>query len=426
MEILVILLLVIINGVFSMSEIALVSSRPQRLRQAARRGGKNAKAALELSNAPGRFLSTVQIGITLIGILTGIYSGESLTLSFMAWIETFDTLRPYAHSIAITTVLIIITYASLVIGELVPKRIGLANPEAIAKRVALPMKFISKAVSPFVWFLTKSTDLIIWVLRVKPSSDNKVTEEEIKAIVQEGTTSGEVQEIEQEIVERVFSLGDRKAASLMTYRQDIVTVSASAGPREIKAVVNKELHTVYPVTDKNGEVLGIIHLKDLFLHLDDAGFNVNNYILTPHYFSETLPAYKALELFKTSGKHYALVVDEYGQMQGLLTLDDLLTALVGTIDDLHPDHVIQKREDGSWLVDGNYPVHELMLHFNIDGAITTSYNTIGGLIMDKLHRVPKQGDKISWRGYAIEVIDMDGNRVDKLLMTSVSDQQPGE
>jgi putative hemolysin len=417
MEFIIIFILILLNGVFSMSEIALVSSRKQRLESAVRRGSKGAKTALELSNAPGRFLSTVQIGITLIGILTGIYSGESITLMFQAWVEQFELLRPYAHTVAITTVLIIITLVSLIVGELVPKRIGLANPEGISMRMAGPMKIISIIASPFVWLLTRSTDLIIRIFRIRPSGENKVTEEEIKAIIEEGKHAGEVQEIEQEIVERAFSLGDRKVGALMTYRSDVVTISITAGPREIRDIVSKEMHSVYPVVDTDGEVAGTIHIKDLFLHLDDPDFTIKKFIQTPHYFSESVPAYKALETFKTTGKHYAVVIDDYGTMQGFFAINDLLTALVGSVDEFDPDYAIQERPDGSWLIDGNYPLYDVLLYFNVDAEETTDVHTLGGLVMDELRRIPRQGDKIRWKNFEIEVVDMDGTRVDKLLLS---------
>lgn len=423
MEIFIIILLVLINGIFSMSEIALVSARKSRLESAKKRGNKSARAALDLANSPNKFLSTVQIGITLIGILTGIYSGQSITNTLQLWLERFSWLAPYAQTVAVTLVLIFITFLSLILGELVPKRIGLANPEKIATTVATPMTIISKIVSPFVWLLTSTTDIIIKIFRIKPSSDSKITEEEIKAIVQEGTESGEVQEIEQDILHRVFNLGDRKVSSLMTHRSDVVLIDSNDGAEKVKEIVNREIHSIYPVYEHDRyNVIGIIRLKDLFLHINDAGFKVADYIHPPHYIPENTPAYKALETFKGSGRQHGIITDEYGQMQGFITVKDLLTALVGTAEDFYlEDYTIMVRDDGTWLIDGDYPWHDFLHYFDIEDLNENfDFNTIGGLIIHELERIPVQGDKIQWQGFMFEVMDMDGARIDKILLTKTS------
>jgi putative hemolysin len=275
MEILIILFLIILNGVFSMSEIALISARKNRLETAAKKGNKNAKVALDLANSPNEFLSTVQIGITLIGILTGIYSGDKITTDVQNFVSSFEALKPYSESIAVGIVVVILTFFSLVLGELLPKRIGLNYPEGIAKAVAVPMKFVSTITMPFIWMLTTSTEFLLKLLQIKPTADGKVTEEEIKAIIKEGTEVGEVQEIEQDIVERVFHIGDRKVNSLMTHRNSIVYLSYENSIEEIKAKVLDELHSVYPVcADNLDDVEGIVLLKDLFSNFEKGNFDL--------------------------------------------------------------------------------------------------------------------------------------------------------
>ena len=251
MEILIILFLIILNGVFSMSEIALISARKNRLENAAKKGNSSAQAALDLANAPNKFLSTVQIGITLIGILTGIFSGDKITTDVKLFVEGFASLKPYAETIAVGIVVVVLTFFSLVLGELLPKRIGLNHPESIAKAVAIPMKMISIITAPFIWLLTISTEFLLKILSIKPSADGKITEEEIKAIIKEGTEGGEVQEIEQDILERVFHIGDRKVNSLMTHRKSVVFLPLNSDKNQVKELMLKELHSIYPVYDRD-------------------------------------------------------------------------------------------------------------------------------------------------------------------------------
>ena len=310
MEILIILFLILLNGVFSMSEIALISARKSRLESAAKKGNRKAKAALELANSPNKFLSTVQIGITLIGILTGIFSGDKITTDVENFVSSFEVLKPYADSIAVAIVVVILTFFSLVLGELLPKRIGLNHPEGIAKTLAIPMKYMSKITMPFIWLLTVSTEFLLKVLQIKPSADGKVTEEEIKAIIKEGTEVGEVQEIEQDIVERVFHIGDRKVNSLMTHRNAVVYLTYEESVEEIKTKVLEDLHSFYPVCKNNlDEIVGIVSLKDLIKNFENEVFDLKSITNEAIYFIEYTLAYKALEHFKTSKIHYALVID---------------------------------------------------------------------------------------------------------------------
>lgn len=312
MEILIILFLILLNGLFSMSEIALISARKNRLESAAKKGNKSAQIALELANAPNKFLSAVQIGITLIGILTGIYSGDKITTDVQLFVSSFEVLKPYAPTIAVGIVVVILTFFSLVLGELLPKRIGLNHPEAIAKKVAMPMKVVSIVTAPFIWLLTHSTEFLLNVLQIRPSADGKVTEEEIKAIIKEGTEGGEVQEIEQDIVERVFHIGDRKINSLMTHRKSVVFLEVGANKDAVKESMLEELHSIYPVFNKNyDDIVGVANLKSIFATIDNPDFSLLNIITDPPFMMEHTTAYTALEQFKKTGIHYAFVSDEY-------------------------------------------------------------------------------------------------------------------
>ena len=424
MEILIILFLILLNGVFSMSEIALISARKNRLETAAKKGNKNAKIALDLSNSPNEFLSTVQIGITLIGILTGIYSGDKITTDVKAFIAQFQALHAYSDSIAVGIVVVTLTFFSLILGELLPKRIGLNYPEAIAKAVAMPMKIVSTITMPFIWLLTTSTDFLLKMLQLKPTADGKVTEEEIKAIIKEGTEVGEVQEIEQDIVERVFHIGDRKVNSLMTHRSSMVYLSTEDTLQEIKAKVLDELHSVYPVCEENlDEVIGVVYLKDLFANFEKGAFELKSIAKDPIYFIEHTSAYKALENFKKSKVHYAFVTDEYGVFQGIITLNDILEALVGDASDFDDDeYKLIANEDGSWLVDGQYSLHDFLTYFDMD-ELTTDYEvtTVSGFIITELGAIPKQGDRLIWNKLEFEARKMDGVKIEKVVITTLKE-----
>ncbi|WMW77485.1 hemolysin family protein [Flavobacterium sp. 20NA77.7] len=407
-----------------MSEIALISARKNRLETAAKKGNTSAKTALDLANSPNKFLSTVQIGITLIGILTGIYSGEKVTEDVTLFFEQYELTKLYAPSLAVGVVVVVLTFFSLVLGELLPKRIGLNYPETIAKAVAVPMKLVSVVTAPFIWLLTTSTDFILKVLNIKPTADGKVTEEEIKAIIKEGTEVGEVQEIEQDIVERVFHIGDRKVNSLMTHRSSMVYLSLDDSVEEIKAKVLHELHSVYPVCNENlDEVVGVVFLKDLFLNFEQGNFQLNAIAKEPTYFIEHTSAYKALENFKKTKVHYAFVTDEYGVFQGIITLNDILEALVGDAADFDDDeYKLIANEDGTWLVDGQYSLHDFLTYFDLDEQIGDfEVTTVNGLIVTELGDIPKQGQKLIWNKLEFEVLEMDGVKIDKILITTLKE-----
>jgi putative hemolysin len=423
MEFLIILFLVILNGVFSMSEIALISARKNRLENAAKKGNSSAKAALDLANSPNKFLSTVQIGITLIGILTGIFSSDKITNDFEAFFAQFEIFTPYQHTLAVGVVVVLLTFVSLVLGELVPKRIGLNYPETIAKATAVPMKAVSIITAPFIWLLTISTEFLLKILMIKPTADGKITEEEIKAIIKEGTEGGEVQEIEQDIVERVFHIGDRKVNSLMTHRKSVISLPLDANREQVRELMLKELHSIYPVYRENyDDIVGVVNLKSIFSHFGDEHFHLSNILNEAPYIMEQTTAYKALENFKQSGIHYAFVSDEYGDFQGVITLNDILEALVGDASEFYKDDFqLIAREDGTWLVDGHYSLHDFLTFFELDELINDyEVTTVSGLIMTELSRIPKQGEKVEWQHFVLEVIDMDGVKIDKVLVHQIA------
>lgn len=419
MELLIILFLILLNGVFSMSEIALISARKNRLETAAKKGQQNAKVALDLVNSPNKLLSTVQIGITLISILTGIFSGDKITTDVQAFVATFPALQHYAHTIAVGIVVVILTFFSLVLGELLPKRIGLNYPETIAKSMAVPMKMISQLTAPFIWLLTISTDGLLKLFNIKPTADGKVTEDEIKAIIKEGTEVGEVQEIEQDIVERVFHIGDRKVNSLMTHRSDIVYLSVNDSVEELKTKVLNELHSVFPVCNESlDDIIGVVSLKDLFSNFDKGNFDLKAIAKEPDYLIEQTSAYKALENFKKTRVHYAFIVDEHAVFQGIITLDDILEALVGDASDFDDDeYKIVANEDGTWLVDGQYSLHDFLTYFDMDD-LTNDYEvtTVSGFFITELEAIPKEGDKLIWNKLELEAQKMDGAKIDKVLI----------
>ena len=426
MEILIILFLIILNGVFSMSEIALISARKSRLETAAKKGQKNAKIALDLVNSPNKLLSTVQIGITLISILTGVFSGDKITTDMQNFVITFALLKPYAHTIAVGVVVVILTFFSLVLGELLPKRIGLNYPESIAKTMAMPMKVISQVTAPFIWLLTISTDFLLKILNIKPTADGKVTEDEIKAIIKESAEVGEVQEIEQDIVERVFHIGDRKVNSLMTHRSEIVYLQINDTVSSIKSKVLVDLHSYYPVCkDSLDSIIGVVSLKDLFHNFEKESFNLEEILKKPDYLIEQTSAYKALENFKKTKIHNSFIVDEHAVFQGVITLNDILEALVGEASDFDEDEykIVELTED-SWLVDGQYSLHDFLTYFDMDN-LTNEYEvtTVSGFFATEFGKIPVEGEKLIWNKLAFEAQKMEGTLIDKVLVKTFKENK---
>ncbi|MCX8472075.1 MAG: hemolysin family protein [Sediminibacterium sp.] len=423
MELLIILILIVLNGIFAMSELALVSSRKFKLEAAKKKGNTGAKTALELSENPTKFLSTVQIGITLIGILLGVYSGENLINDVVEILKKYEILLPYSTEIATTIVVIFITYLSIVLGELLPKRIGMTFPEPIISILAKPMRVLSIITSPFVWLLTFSNNFILKILGIKSQTDNKISEEEIKSIVKESAQGGEIQAIEQNIVNRVFELGDRKVDSLFTHRSDVVFFTVTDSWDDVKRKINQEKHSAYPVSKSNtlDDIIGIVLLKDLF-SLSDKVFNIEQIIVKPLYFNENISAYKVLEIFKEQKLHYGIVIDEYGTMQGMVTMDDVMDALIGDATESNQnEYEIVQRDEKSWFVDGQYSILEFAKYFsiNLTDQQYSNFTTVAGLIINNTNEVPNIGDKVSIDNYIIEVIDKDAQKIDKVLVTRI-------
>jgi magnesium and cobalt exporter, CNNM family len=421
MEILIILFLILLNGVFSMSEIALVSARKFKLESAARKGNSNARKALQLANNPNTFLSTVQIGITLIGILTGIFSGEKIEDALIASVEKISFLQAYSETIAITVIVIVVTFFSIVFGELIPKRIGLMFPEIIATLVARPMTIISIITKPFIWLLTKTNDLFLGIVGLKDQKEGLISEEEIKAMVQESADSGEIQQIEQNIVHRVFALGDIKVGELMTHRGDLLCFSITDDLDTIKQRAQIEAHSVYPVFKKSADnLVGIVSVKDIFpKDFRNTEFNLANFLKQPVMVPESMPAYKVLERFKENKIHYAFVLDEYGSVQGMVSMDDILHALIGDVTEYNQqEYQIIQRGEKNWLADGTYPYFEFLNYFKIhDTAIDEGdYNTLAGLILHQSDHIPHVGEIIKWKNFEFEILDMDGPKIDKILI----------
>ncbi|QQS31001.1 MAG: HlyC/CorC family transporter [Sphingobacteriales bacterium] len=422
MEIIIILALVLLNGVFSMSEMSLVSSRKFKLENAKRKGSTGAKTALDLTENPSRFLSTVQIGITLIGILLGVYSGENLTGDVAEFLSRFEAIQNYASPIATGIVVVFVTFLSIVLGELLPKRIGMTFPEPIAIFLAKPMTILSLITAPFVWLLTFTNDILLSIMGIRKTSESKVSEEEIKSIIKESAEGGEIQDIEHNIVERVFELGDRRVSSLLTHKSELVYFTIQDSWEEIKQKINKEKHSAYPVCKTNNldDIIGIVLLKDLFTPTTDKEFDITDYLKKPIYLNESIYAYKVLELFKKEKMHYAIVVDEYGTTVGIVTMDDVVDALVGDVTELDQDeYEITKRAENSWFVDGQYSIIDFTKFFGIElpEDYHSKYSTVAGLIIYNSNTLPDIGDKFYIGNYELEILDKDGQRIDKILVT---------
>jgi putative hemolysin len=419
MEILIIVALTLLNGLFSMSEIAVVSARKARLEGQAKRGSAAARRALDLAESPNRFLSTVQIGITLIGILLGIFSGDTLTDSLAAWLTGIPFLASYARPLAVGGVLLFITFLSLVLGELVPKRIGLNAPETIAQLVAGPMQILSKVAAPFVWLLTITTEGLLKVLGIRPSTDSSVTEDEIKAIIQEGTEGGEVQLVEQELVDRVFRLGDRTVRSLMTHRSDVVWLDAALTAEQVRQRIAGELHRVYPVCEGVlDKPLGVVRLTDVVEDLlNGQPFDLHSHLQPAQYLPEHLAAYRAFERFQSAPIPFGLVTDEYGGVQGILSLDDIVTALVGEVSiTSEAEGDVQPQPDGTYLIDGQYAYADFLDYFDRDELLEQDerFHTVAGLVLERLGHIPKLGESLRWHEFMLTVEQMDGVRIGQI------------
>jgi putative hemolysin len=420
MDILILVALIFLNGLFVVSEIALVSARKARLEHQAEKGDEKAKKALHLSNNPEIFLAAAQLGITLIAILTGVYSGERFGSYLEPGIAKIKVLEPYADTIATTIIVIIVTFLSIIFGELIPKRIGLLRAERIAKLAARPMLFFAKVTHPFVWLLNSISNIFFRLFNIRRSKDDAVTEEEIKTMITEGTEAGTIDEAEQDIIERVFHLGDRNITSLMTHRSDIIWFNLDDNEERIKEKILQEPHSVYPICDGDIDTIkGVVSIKDLYVSPDNTLFKD---IMEPALFvPENNSAYQVLEKFKESKIHSCFIVDEYGSVLGLITQNDILEAIVGNMPQTDTsEYEIREREDGSFLVDGQIPFYDFLTRFEKTEWMNEGehdFDTLAGFILNELERIPNTGDKLEWKGFSFEVMDMDGHRIDKVLLT---------
>jgi putative hemolysin len=428
--ILLILLLIMINGVFVMAEMAVVSSRKPRLQQSANEGSRGAQIALDLSSNPDRFLSTIQIGITLIGILNGAFGENALTNRLAIHLQANPTVGPYAESFAFVIVVIGITYLTLIFGELVPKRLALHNPERIAAAMAGSMQFLSRIGNPAVKFIGGSTRVVLRLLRIRATEETPVTQEEIKVMMEQGTEAGVFEEAQHDIVKSIFKLSDREVSALMRPRRDVVWLDVEDSPIENQRKLASSLYSRFPVGQGSlDNVLGFVQTKDLLTRcLAGSKMDLKDNLRPPLFVPEALPALKLLEMFKKSRTHIALVVDEYGGVEGLVTLNDILEDLVGDVAlvDMPEELQAVRRSDGSWLIDGKMQVDDLKEVLKISmlpEEESGSYQTLGGLTMLQVGRVPVTGDTFELEGYRFEVVDMDGKRVDRVLVSRLPEKE---
>ncbi len=418
-EVVIILILILLNGLFAMSEIAVISARKSSLQSDANKGSKSARKVLRLQENPDRFLSAVQVGITLIGLLTGMFSGNKIAGSFSELLIELGVSESWAFGLSQTIIILIVTYLSIVIGELVPKRIGMSAAEKVAKIMAPPMNFISKLTTPLVWILSKSTSTIVKVIGLN-DSESKVTEEEIISMIQEGTDDGEVSEVEQDIVGRVFTLGDLSVSSIMTLKNDIVWLDKDMTEEQVRAKIEEDLFEEYPVVERDlDHVVGILRLKDFVVNIGKGDFSLDKMLTPPVFFHENMNVYKVLEEMKKKQVSRALICDEFGSCCGIITHKDILEALIGDMnDDQEEDPDIVKRKSGEgWIVDGQCSIYDFLSHFEMDEEMQDyEFTTIAGLIFEKLEHVPEAGECVEWGDFHIEVVDMDGPRIDKVIV----------
>lgn len=417
-EILILLLLILLNAFIVLSETALISAKKSRLEIMAAKGDAKSQTALELKENPDLFLSTTQIYITLIAIFTGVYSGENFSKYLIPYLERVEFLAPYASAIATTIIVILVTFLSILLGELVPKKFSIIHPEKVARFVAAPIRFLSKISYPLVWLLSNINAGFFRLLNINTEGGSQVTEEEIKAMIYEGSEMGAIEEEEKDIIERVFHLGDRNITSLMTHRTDIIWFDAAESIESIRSKVQEFQHSVYPVCDKSiDDIEGVVYVKDLYLY---QNVPLRGLIRKTLFVPENNTAYQVLEKIKNTKIHHAFVVDEYGSLQGMITSKDILKAIVGEMPEEEDDeYVIIQREDGSYLVDAQIQFYDFLTTFNKTAWINegeNEFDTVAGFILHELEHIPAEGESFTWRGFRFEIIDMDGHRIDKIVV----------
>jgi len=431
MEILILLLLFMLNGVFSMSEIAVVSARKARLQQLANQGDHRAASALALAREPSNFLATIQVGITFVGIFSGAFGEATLARGLSQWLSAFPVLAGHSDALALTIVVVAIAYCSLIIGELVPKRLALQNPELIASLTAVPMQLLSKIAHPVVSLLSGSTDFVLRVLGAGRPRRSPVSEDEIRFLMEQGTRAGVFEKVEQRLVHNVLLLDERSIASEMTPRLEVVFVELDDSLEVSLRKIAESRHSRFPVCRGGPQhIVGVIYAKDI-LARQVAGESVDlaACMQNPLFVPETLTCIRMLETFKGSTLQIAFVVDEYGDFQGVVTVNDILEAIVGDMPSSHTEgeRMVIERAPGSWLIDGmldTIDLKELLELRELPGETEGAFHTLGGMAMIQMGRVPQTADTFDWRGYRFEVVDMDGTRVDKVLVTRLPDTAP--
>ncbi|AFV22481.1 hemolysin [Methanolobus psychrophilus R15] len=422
-EIVIVAILILLNGIFAMSEFALVSSKKTRLKKMSDEGNTGASAALGLANNVTPFLSTIQIGITLIGILAGAFGGATIAEGLANYLRGVTILSPYSNVLSIILVVVVITYMTLIFGELVPKRLALNKAEDIATKVARPMMFLSFIARPFVIILSFSTEAVLRLMRIQKTNEPPVTEEEIKIMLEEGTQAGVFETAELSMIEGVLEIGDLRVESLMTHHTDIIALDLNDNTNENLQKMIRSGRSYFPAYEKDlDNIIGIVSVKQVLANLVESGtVDIRDNTIEPHFVPKSLPILKLLELFKERGVHIALITDEYGSIEGLITLHDILEAIVGDVRSLGEpiEMPVVLREDGSWLIDGDTPIEKLKDILSVDSFPQEEqgyYRTIAGLMMLTLQRIPKTGDHVEISGLRYEVVDMDGNKVDKVLV----------
>ncbi len=422
-ELFILIFLIVINGILVMAELALVSARKSRLEMSAAKGDKKAQSALNLQENPEVFLSTTQIYITLVAILTGVYSGEKFGQTLQPLIVKIDFLQPYSETISTVLIVLLVTFFTILFGELIPKRIAIIRPETIAKYVADPVKILSRISYPMVWILSFLSTGFFRLFNITRHKESQVTEEEIKAMINEGSELGAIEEEEKDIIERVFHLGDRNITSLMTHRTDIIWFEVNEDKSLIRAKIKEFQHSVYPVCEGQiDDLKGVVAVKDIYLRPEAPLIDlVKEALFVP----ENNSAYQVLEKIKRTKLHYAFIVDEYGSLQGMITVRDILKAIVGEMPEPEDDeYTIEQRSDGTFLIDAQIQFYDFLTHFGKTVWINegeNTFDTLAGFILHELRNIPSTGDTFEWRGFTFEIIDMDGKRIDKVLVT-VSDE----
>jgi putative hemolysin len=424
LELIILFLLILLNGLFAMSELAVISARKSRLQPLADGGNERAKTALDLAEHPDRFLATVQIGITLVGTLAGAVGGATLARELAAWMGGFAPLAPYASAISFTLVVLLLTFFTLVIGELVPKQLALHSAERLAIALGPPMEALSKLAAPLVRILTGASNLVVRMIGLRPSEEPPVTQDEIKVLIEQGTQAGVFEEAEQDMVEGVFRLGEQRVGSLMTPRPDVDWIDLEEKPEVIHDQILNSHRSRFPVAQGElDSIIGVLHAKDLLVQgFSCESLDLRKALRTPLFLPENAEALQALEQFKETGEHFAIVTDEYGSVAGVISSTDILEAIVGDLpakgESAEPEVLL--REDGTWLLGGALSIEEMkdLLHLeDLPEEEEGGFQTVGGFVMTRLGEVPHTGDHFDWGNFRFEVMDMDGRRVDKVLVT---------